>query len=86
MNSHKEAQEAQNMPSFCAFCAFLWLIRVWSKPQSCQYSCAESEYAYDVMFESPAALRRIYPSLVHHAMLSFGAEQVWYSAPVPSPT
>jgi hypothetical protein len=40
------------------------------------WSVAESEYATDVMFRDRAALERIYPSLVHHAMLSFGSEQV----------
>lgn len=40
------------------------------------WTCAESEYAYDVMFRDRAALARIYPALVHHAVMSFGAEQV----------
>lgn len=44
--------------------------------QGYYWSVAESEYATDVMFRDRAALERIYPSLVHHAMLSFGSEQV----------
>jgi hypothetical protein len=40
------------------------------------WSCAESEYACDVMFRDRAALERIYPALVHHAVMSFGSEQV----------
>jgi hypothetical protein len=39
-------------------------------------SSAQSEYASDVMFRNRGALERIYPSLVHHAVMSFGAEQV----------
>jgi hypothetical protein len=40
------------------------------------WTAAESEYATDVMFRDRGALKRIYPSLVHHAVMSFGAEQV----------
>jgi hypothetical protein len=40
------------------------------------WTVAESEYASDVMFRRRAALERIYPALVHHAVMSFGAEQV----------
>lgn len=40
------------------------------------WTLAESEYATDVMFRDRAALARIYPGLVHHAMMSFGSEQV----------
>ena len=40
------------------------------------WTVAESEYATDVMFRDRAALERIYPSLVHHAVMSFGSEQV----------
>lgn len=40
------------------------------------WTAVESEYATDVMFCDRAALERIYPSLVHHAVMSFGAEQV----------
>jgi hypothetical protein len=40
------------------------------------WTATESEYATDVMFRSRAALERIYPALVHHAVMSFGAEQV----------
>lgn len=37
---------------------------------------AETEYATDVMFRDRAALAKIYPALVHHAVMSFGSEQV----------
>lgn len=40
------------------------------------WTVAESEYATDVMFRDRAALQRIYPALVHHSVMSFGAEQV----------
>ena len=40
------------------------------------WTAAQSEYATDVMFSDQEALRRIYPALVHHAVMSFGAEQV----------
>jgi hypothetical protein len=40
------------------------------------WTAAETEYATDVMFRDRAALERVYPALVHHAMMSFGSEQV----------
>src|SRR5437773_597992 len=40
------------------------------------WTAAETEYATDVMFKDRAALARIYPALVHHAVMSFGSEQV----------
>jgi hypothetical protein len=47
-------------------------------PIGAQYywTAAETEYATDVMFRDRAALGRIYPALVHHAMMSFGSEQM----------
>jgi hypothetical protein len=45
-------------------------------PLEYYWTVAESEYATDVMFRDRAALQRIYPALVHHSMMSFGAEQV----------
>jgi hypothetical protein len=49
-----------------------------SRPIEREYywTAAQSEYATDVMFRNRGALERIYPSLVHHAIMSFGAEQV----------
>jgi hypothetical protein len=49
-----------------------------SRPIEREYywTAAQSEYATDVMFRDREALKRIYPSLVHHAVMSFGAEQV----------
>jgi hypothetical protein len=40
------------------------------------WTAAETEYATDVMFRDRWALKQIYPALVHHAVMSFGAEQV----------
>jgi len=40
------------------------------------WSVSESEYASDVLFARPEALARIYPSLVHHAVRSFGSADV----------
>lgn len=40
------------------------------------WSAAETEYATDVMFRDRPTLGRTYPALVHHAMMSFGCEQV----------
>jgi hypothetical protein len=40
------------------------------------WSCCESEYATDVMFQDPARLAALYPRLVQHALLSFGSTDV----------
>ena len=40
------------------------------------WTAAQSEYATDVMFGQREGLLRIYPALVHHAVMTFGAEQV----------
>ena len=45
-------------------------------PVDYYWTVAECEYATDVMFRDRAALQRIYPALVHHSVMSFGAEQV----------
>src|SRR2546425_2181091 len=49
-----------------------------SRPIEREYywTAAQSEYATDVMFRDREALERIYPWLVHHAVMSLGAEQV----------
>lgn len=54
------------------------LHREITRPLGLEYywTVAESEYASDVMFRRRAALERMYPALVHHAVMSFGAEQV----------
>jgi hypothetical protein len=44
--------------------------------QEYYWTAAETEYATEVMFRDREALKQIYPSLVHHAVMSFGAEQV----------
>lgn len=40
------------------------------------WTAAETEYATDVMFRDRGTLARIYPALVHHAVMTFGSEQV----------
>jgi hypothetical protein len=40
------------------------------------WTVAESEYASDVLFKRPEELSRIYPSLVDHALRSFGSGDV----------
>lgn len=40
------------------------------------WSADETEWATDVMFRSPAALQRVYPSLLLHAMLAFSSRDV----------
>lgn len=40
------------------------------------WTASQSEYASDVMFGDRGALERIYPPLVHHAVMHMGAEQV----------
>ena len=40
------------------------------------WSADETEWATDVMFRSKAALARIYPGLVRHALTAFGCENV----------
>ena len=47
-------------------------------PIGAQYywTAAETEYATDLMFRDRAVLGWIYPALVHHAVMSFGSEQV----------
>jgi len=48
------------------------------RPLGLQYywSVAESEYASDVLFKAPSELARLYPSLVHHGLRSFGSPDV----------
>jgi len=45
-------------------------------PVDYYWTVAESEHATDVMFRDRASLTSMYPSLVHHSVMSFGAEQV----------
>jgi hypothetical protein len=40
------------------------------------WSIDQSEYATDLMFKSPAALGRVYPSLVNHGLRHFGTPEV----------
>ena len=45
-------------------------------PVNYYWTMAESEHATDLMFRDRASLTAIYPALVHHSVMSFGAEQV----------
>lgn len=45
-------------------------------PVDYYWTIAESEHATDVMFRDRRSLEAIYPPLVHHSVMSFGAEQV----------
>jgi hypothetical protein len=47
-----------------------------SQPMDYYWSAYQTEWATDVMFESPAALARIYPQLVRHAMHHFKSPDV----------
>lgn len=49
-----------------------------ARPLGLEYywSVSESEYATDVLFRRPEDLTRLYPSLVHHAVSSFGSTDV----------
>jgi hypothetical protein len=40
------------------------------------WSADETEWATDVMFRSPAALAEHYPTLIGHAMRTFGSREV----------
>ena len=55
-----------------------WLEEEIRRPIGAEYywTASQSEYAADVMFSGRGALERIYPGLVHHAVMSYGAEQV----------
>lgn len=59
---------SQTHPTAAEICRPLNLEYYWSS--------AETEYASDVLFTKPDALARIYPSLVHHAVRSFGSADV----------
>lgn len=45
-------------------------------PVDYYWTAAETEHATDIMFKDRASLSAIYPALVHHSVMSFGAEQV----------
>lgn len=45
-------------------------------PVNYYWSTYQSEWAADVVFREAAALRRLYPRLVHHAMTTFGSTDV----------
>lgn len=45
-------------------------------PVDYYWTAAETEHATDIMFKDRASLATMYPALVHHSVMSFGAEQV----------
>jgi hypothetical protein len=45
-------------------------------PLASHWSVYQSEWASDIVFESAAALRSVYPALVHHAITSFSSPDV----------
>lgn len=46
------------------------------RPTPYYWSTYQSEWAIDVVFQDAAALHRLYPRLVHHAVTSFGCKDV----------
>jgi len=45
-------------------------------PTTYYWSTYQSEWAIDIVFRKAAALRRLYPRLLHHAMTTFGSTDV----------
>jgi hypothetical protein len=45
-------------------------------PLSYYWSADETEWATDILFRSPAALRELYPSLMRHAVTTFSSREV----------
>jgi hypothetical protein len=46
------------------------------EPLSYYWSADETEWATDVLFKSPAALRELYPALIGHALRTFSSREV----------
>ncbi len=57
-------------------CPALGELRWLDRPLTHYWSAAETEWASDVMFRSPAALETLYPALLHHAITTFGSSDV----------
>jgi hypothetical protein len=49
---------------------------LFPQPMDYYWSAEETEWATDVMFRSPAALARVYPHLLRHAVTTFGSGDV----------
>jgi hypothetical protein len=45
-------------------------------PMKYYWSCTDSEWAMDIVFQEPGQLRRLYPQLVHLGMTSFSSPDV----------
>lgn len=76
MNQQHRANWVELMSQLVDFCHPMHAEITRPIERDYYWTAAESEYAWDVMFRDRAALQRIYPSLVHHAVMSFGSEQV----------
>lgn len=59
-----------------AACPALGELRWGERPVTHYWSAAETEWASDVLFRSPQALRALYPALLHHAITTFGSTDV----------
>jgi hypothetical protein len=57
-------------------CPALCGLTMRGSPLRYYWSADETEWATDVMFRSPAALRALYPSLIRYAMTTFGSRDV----------
>lgn len=49
---------------------------LFPQPMNYYWSAEETEWATDLLFQSPEALARVYPQLIHRAMTSFGSADV----------
>ena len=57
-------------------CPALSELSMRGSPLRHYWSADETEWATDVMFRSPEALAELYPSLIRHAMTTFGSSDV----------
>lgn len=57
-------------------CPALGQLSMCGRPLRHYWSADDTEWATDVMFRSPAALAELYPSLLRHAMTTFGSRDV----------
>jgi hypothetical protein len=57
-------------------CPALCELSMHDSPLRYYWSADETEWATDVMFRSPGALEALYPSLIRHAMTTFGSTDV----------
>jgi hypothetical protein len=48
----------------------------WPQPRPYYWTAEETEWATDVIFDSPARLAELYPRLIHHGITTFGSRDV----------